>query len=265
VIHLGEERPGASIGIGMSLTNGQRRGGSSSSLSLSADVQLDAELRAAPLQRARLRVLHAARAEMQHVVSVLRGYVLGAVLEGGWIRLQSALKAAVAWTDVRDAHQAYVEHMARACFRTTAAADTASSASSAASSSASASRPSPSSLVAGAIDKILLCVLSFRRALERTDLASPIPPGEWDVLAGAQASFRNYALFLQRLLQHQSDGDVLLHYARDGDRPAAGSDTIHRAHHITAKQLLIRIDFNAFYARIDAEAATRNNNKQQQW
>jgi hypothetical protein len=258
VIHLGEERPGASIGIGMSLS-GQRRGGSSSTLSLSADAQLDAELRAAPLQRARLRVLHAARSEMQHVVSVLRGYVLGAVLEGGWIRLQSALKAAVAWTDMRDAHQAYVEHMARACFRSTAA-DTAAAASAAAS---SPSRPSPSSLVAGAIDKILLCVRSFRRALERTDLAAPIPPSEWDVLTGAQASFRNYALFLQRLLQHQSGGDLLLHHARDGDRTAAGPDATHRAHHITAKQLLIRIDFNAFYARIDAEAAARK--KQPQW
>ena len=54
-------------------------------------------------------------------------------------------------------------------------------------------------------------------------------------LMTAQTSFRNYVLFLYTLLQHQSNAAAELQSTR------------HSAHHITAKQLLSRLDFNRFY------------------
>lgn len=165
-----------------------------------ATATLAAEIGALPLVRSRLRLLHAARSEMHHLVSVLRGYVLGEVLEGGWARMQSQLRQARCWTHVRDTHTAFVTHIVRACFRSAptvagpgssptpspsasmrspSAASSASASSSGGGSGSGAAAAHSTTLISSAIDKILDSVLDFKSRLAQAPLHTTIPAHIW--------------------------------------------------------------------------------------
>jgi hypothetical protein len=80
------------------------------------DAADESRVRARALLVQQVRTLQLARREMQHLIDIVQGYLITQVLEISWTEFQAALRRATTLEAVRSAHSAYLDSALHRCF-----------------------------------------------------------------------------------------------------------------------------------------------------